>query len=153
MSDLKNKTRDFINDNNLVVLSTVSADGQPHASSLYVVVDDKLNLYFVTRNDTQKYRDLDNNPRVAIVSTDESSAETVQLIGEAERVANGDEVKPQLEKLWEATTNKQSWPAPIVKLNSGDLVLVKVTPKSLKYGDFKPVHLENGHANYFQQVV
>lgn len=152
MSQVREKAERFLHNHKLVALATVSASGIPSAATVYAATDEKLNLYFITRSDTQKFRNIQENPNVSVAVTDEQTAETVQLIGRAETVEDKKEAGKLVQALWKATLDKQSWPAPVVKLNSGDLTLVKITPTQLKYGDFKPLHLADGHEDYFEHV-
>lgn len=75
----------FLQEHTLATLATVSADGVPHAASIYYVVDKDLSVYCVTREETQKYQNIQQNSSVSLVVTYEESAETVQLIGRAEK--------------------------------------------------------------------
>lgn len=136
----------------LATLATIDPSGIPHAASVYYVVDLDLHIYCVTREETNKYQNIRLNENVSMAITDEETAETVQLIGTANKVENEHEISNILEKLWKVTLEKQHWPAPVVKLNKGGLLVLKIKPTEMKFGDFKPIHLENG-TDYFEKVL
>lgn len=147
-----NKVLRFLREHTLATLATVAHDGMPHAASLYYVVDDDMNLYCVTREETQKYQNIKQQPAVSMVITDEETAETVQLIGHAKKVTDEHAISDVLSRLWKITLDKQHWPAPVVKLSKGGLYVIKITPSELKFGDFKPIHLEGGR-DYFDKII
>lgn len=153
MSEAKRKAQSFLKKHQLAALATVSQDNVPYAASVYYVCDANCNLYFVTREDTQKAQNISHDSRVSMVITDEDTAETVQLVGLASVVEDHHSESDILEQLWRVTLHKQSWPAPVVKMDNGELQLIKIEPAELKYGDFKPVHLADGHDKYFKKVI
>jgi general stress protein 26 len=152
MSEAKKKSLEFLKNHTLAAIATVSSESTPHVANVYYVVDDDLQIYCVTRTDTSKFQNIKNNPIVALVVTDEETVETVQLIGKAMVVKDETQASTILEKLWKVTLSSQSWPAPIVKISSGDLTLLKIKPKELKFGSFKPIHLEDGKDPYFEKA-
>lgn len=152
MSEVKRKAFKFLNEHSLASIATVADNGQPHVANVYYVIDEKLNVYCVTRTETSKFQNIKNNPRVALVVTDEETVETVQFLGVAEVVKDETQASDILQKLWKTTLNSQSWPAPIVKLSSGDLTLIRIKPTELKLGNFKPIHLEDSKEKYFEKA-
>ncbi len=148
----KDDTLRFLQEHTLATLATVDPSSVPHAASIYYVVDADLSIYIVTREETQKYQNIKQNSDVSMVVTDEETAETIQLVGGAQKVTDEHAISGILEKLWKITLEKHHWPAPVVKMNKGGLVVLKITPRELKFGDFKPVHLEDG-TDYFEKVI
>lgn len=146
------KTLRFLQEHSLATLATVDPNGAPHAASVYYVSDGDLNLYCVTREETQKYQNIKQNSVVSMVIVDEETSEIVQLVGDAARIDDEHSVSKILERLWKITLEKHHWPAPAIKMNKGGLLVLKITPKELKFGDFKPIHLENGN-DYFEKVI
>lgn len=142
----------FLQDHTLMTMASVTPDGIPHAASLYYVVEPDFSIYCVTREETQKYQNIRQNSSVSMVITDEESAETVQLVGKAVKVDDEHQIAGILQRLWTITMKKQHWPAPVIKLNEGGLLVLKIIPTELKYGDFKPIHLENG-VDYIKKVI
>ena len=62
------KITNFLERNHTAVLATANKEpGQPHAAVVYYTISSKLHLYFVTKRDTAKSRNLEANPQVAMV--------------------------------------------------------------------------------------
>ena len=64
--DLEKQIAEFIGKCHLCTIATVSADGQPSASTMYFK-NSGLDIYFNTGKDSEKIRNIRENPRVAIV--------------------------------------------------------------------------------------
>lgn len=83
-------------------VTTVRADGRPHATTLLAVLHDD-RLYFCTGPTEQKYKNLDANPH-CILSTGLSDVDggvDIAIEGQAERVAD-DAVLAELAAAWES---------------------------------------------------
>jgi len=79
---------DFLNKNAVGVLATADATGKPHAATIYVTHDQLLNLYFVTKKETQKGRNLAVNPRASIALYDAVDQTTIQVDGDVTEVTD-----------------------------------------------------------------
>lgn len=88
MDEQKKKVLNFIKSQQLAVLSTVALDGFPEAAVVGISELDDLSLIFGTFNTYRKYKNLKNNPKVALVIG--WSHITIQYEGIAEEFA-GDE--------------------------------------------------------------
>jgi nitroimidazol reductase NimA-like FMN-containing flavoprotein (pyridoxamine 5'-phosphate oxidase superfamily) len=67
MSDLLERMKRFLKENDLCVLATCSAN-IPHCSLMAYVTDETgSSIYLVTLRDTRKYRNLSENPRVSLL--------------------------------------------------------------------------------------
>ena len=100
MSDAMNISMDHVNvpqdhieylrEQFIAVVSTVGQDGSPHSATVFFWINDVVhtdfNLYFVTRRHTRKYKDIAQDPRVAVVVGANFEPVTVQIEGEAELV-------------------------------------------------------------------
>ncbi|ERH09972.1 MAG: pyridoxamine 5'-phosphate oxidase [halophilic archaeon J07HX64] len=71
-------------------LATASADGRPEAATVRFVADDALDVYITTESMYQKYRNMSENPRVALVVDGDAN---LQLKGAATEV-HGEAVDP-----------------------------------------------------------
>jgi len=83
------------------VVSTVSPDGRPQASTVFYWINDfhgdDFSFFFVTRRHTRKFENLMSNKKVAFVVGTEFAPSTVQVEGEAELLDVGDQLKDMLE--------------------------------------------------------
>lgn len=116
----------YINNHQLAVLSTVAPDGKPFAVTLYVVSDEYLNLYFMTKVETTKHRNMLSNPYVFVTLSDESDLSTLQASGKAEPIdpALDSQVTFNLMRGLRIKINEEK--IPISKLNAGGYVIYKV---------------------------
>lgn len=129
----------YLNQLNVAVLSTVSAEGIPYAAVIYFVVDHSLNFYFLTLSDTKKAKNLQENKNTALTTIDLSSMITVQTTGTVQEVTDPQQYTYMIKQIGEANArkNKPHWPPPISKLHSmGNIVVYKYTAKWLRIGDY-----------------
>ncbi len=131
------KARQYIDQHPLGVLATADSHGLPQAAAIYLVADDDLNLYFVTKEETLKYRNLVANPHVAVVIYDAPNQSTIQATGTAKEIHDIDQfmdIFNQVLSINQRTT--QSDRPPVSKLFAGDYRLFCITPTSLRLADY-----------------
>jgi uncharacterized pyridoxamine 5'-phosphate oxidase family protein len=144
----------FLRSHHMGVLSTVSQDGKPWGAAIYFLVDDELTFYFVTRAETYKYKNLEDNPYVALTIADEPGQTTVQLAGKVTPLPfehyqeivfreMPKQIKPEGDETWEF---------PIDKLKAGDFMPMVLTPDKLQFADYKHVKPEK-HADYIEHII
>ena len=75
-------------DPNAMAVATVDADGLPNVRMVLLKGFDQRGLVFYTNTDSQKGRELDSNPKAALVFYWKSLARQVRLRGSAEKVKN-----------------------------------------------------------------
>lgn len=76
----RQKLLGFLQGRQLAVLATASLDGTPEAALINIAVTPELEVIFETTTATQKFRNLEHNPRVSLVIGWESDA-TLQMNG------------------------------------------------------------------------
>jgi len=149
--NIQTKVHKFLSEHRLATLATVAETKVPNAAAIYYIVDKEFNIYFMTRIESRKFLNLEINPTVSMVITDETTMETVQLSGVAERIENPTEESANLTRLWTADHRNPNWPGPAVKLfeagHSVQLAVVKVVPNEMTYALFK--RLDEGHNESF----
>lgn len=147
---------DFLNTHRAATLATVNAAGDPDSATVYYVADKRLRLYFMTRVNSRKFRNLAAHPRVSMVVTDESQLVTVQLTGTAKRVERLREDNHIMFRLWVDNYKNPSWPPPAVRLFEkgafAELAIVRVTPKTMTFARFKKLNNDR-YQSFFQQVM
>src|SRR5688572_25007525 len=97
--DLKIKFTEFLRDRSIAVISTVSESGQPMAATIYFTSDENFNFFFMTKNFSRKYKNLETNPLVALVVGAENEPVTVQIQGKAEKITDAEEFRKRLDEL------------------------------------------------------
>lgn len=120
----------------LGVLSTVSTNGVPHATTVYYVFDETLSLYVLMREDSKKYQNILNNPNVAFVVTQENPPKTLQFEGTAHIVTDPHEENEFFSKLVSIATEKSAIP-PVSQTHGGKIIFVKLSPRWVRFGNFE----------------
>jgi uncharacterized pyridoxamine 5'-phosphate oxidase family protein len=127
----------FLKNQNTAVIATVEVDGRPNSSVIYFVVDKDMTLHFVTKTTTSKYRNILTNPYVSLCVYDEDQRFTVQAIGKASEVKNGEDQIKVLNRLAKVRhKDDESWLPPITHLKDGKIVLMRVDLSAITMADF-----------------
>lgn len=133
----KDLIRDFLKTHHSGVLSTSSAAGYPHAAPVYFSVEEDFCLLFATKTETLKYKNIQENNRVAFACYDEATQSTVQIGGRAEKVDDPKVHQSTINAIYRysAELSKTDLP-PIEKLFAGDYVIVRIVPEVIKMAVF-----------------
>ncbi len=118
----------FIVRHKLAVISTANKDGNPEAALIGIAVCPDLDLVFDTVKTSRKYKNLIENPQVALVMGWDNEI-TVQYEGEVTELGAGDEQYKEIyfAAFADGRERAETWP---------DIVHFKVTPKWIRYSDF-----------------
>ena len=116
----------YINSHQLCVLGTVGPDGKPFSATMYVVSDDHLNLYFMTKEETTKSRNLVSNPYVFLTFSDEPELSTLQISGTARLLDPKTDGQASYELLRGLRQKVNEVKLPVAKLNAGGYVIFKI---------------------------
>lgn len=136
--DARKKAVSFIRRQPVGVLATASLVGYPHAATVYVVVDDQANLYFVTKENTMKYQNISENPNVSIAIFDSENQQTLQASGHVEQVRNmADFMHLFAEVLEISHDTSESERPPVSKLFAGDYFMYQLTPTNMRMAEYK----------------
>ncbi len=122
----------------LVTLCTIS-DGAPYASSVYVVVDQELIFYFITRANTAKWKQSQQNPLVAFAVTDEDSRRTLQVQGTMREEKDPKKIESVVNMLatLPASSMHPEWLLPPQQLDAGDYIVARIEPSWARLGSFQ----------------
>jgi general stress protein 26 len=130
---------DFLKRNHIAVLATAERQsGAPHAATVYYAIDQGLNIYFLTKDRTTKSRNLDTNPQAALAVYEADTQRTAQITGSINRVEDKeiiDKAKPLMAHFSKQTAGTEE--TPISKLEAGEYVLYRLTPQSIRLGEYK----------------
>jgi len=128
---------DFLLSHKFAVLSTTSKDARPWGSTIYYVVDEKLNFFFLTRAQSKKYHNLQEQPQAAVTVTDDTEQTTVQAVGSVAQVPLGSEHDHVFRMIVRIHPPGQfEWMPPVTKIETGEMLLLKLTPENLRFSNF-----------------
>lgn len=140
MIDLETKTNffEFVNSKQTAVIATISNTGKPSAATIYFLMDEDMNLYFMTKKFARKFENLQFDHEVALVIGIDNEPATVQIEGVASQIIEEKEVEQRLKQL-QHKFFKNEYVAPLFQLSSDnhDIVIYKVTPKWIRWLDLR----------------
>lgn len=142
MSDSRSKISDFLTHNHLGVLATSDNSGKPHASTVYLVNDSDLNIFFITKQNTQKYKNLQQNPKASMAVYEPKSQTTLQVDGQAEPDDDPQRFMNVFTQILKASMDlSEGATPPVSKLKAGEYQLYKLSPESMRLAEYsKPEH-------------
>ena len=124
----------FLRKNFIMELATVSGEGQPLCSVLLYAVDDDLNMYFATHDDSQKAKNLMQNPLANFVVWEHDRV-MVQADVVAEVVEDEKKKGDILDRLADAATDSHDFWPPVFRIKGGAYVIFKLTPSWMRVLD------------------
>ena len=129
----------FLRRNHIAVLATASPQSaEPHAAVVYYATDSHMNIYFVTKENTTKSRNLTANPQAAIVVYESDSQRTAQISGQVERVNDKDMMERALKlmsKFSSQTAGTEQ--TPISRLDAGKYILYRISPQAVRLAEYR----------------
>ena len=125
---VKKEAFNFLKSHKTAVVATTSVDGEPQASTIYYVIDDNFDLYFLTGNETKKFKNLEKNNRIAFVIGVGPKPVTIQGSGKAELLKHPytDDI---IMRMSENLGLKESRYWPFFKLPEGTASVFKIHPE------------------------
>lgn len=128
MMDMK-KVDAFFRAHNTCVLATINASGEPEAATVGFSHNSDFELMIATNESTRKYKNLVNNPHVAVVIGTEGSI-TVQYQGIA-RLLEQNELKARIEAHFEKVLGARR------HTKEQGQAYFSISPTWLRYSDLK----------------
>jgi general stress protein 26 len=149
-SEIKTKCMEFLQNKMTAVIATVTTANTPAASTIYFIIDEQFNFYFMTKKFTKKVESLETNQEVAMVIGYDNDPVTVQVHGTAEQITDAEEYARRLKEL-EKKFFRNAYVAPLFQLSEQerDLLIYKITPVWLRWLDLRG-DKENGE---FIQII
>lgn len=144
MSISENYTKivSYINDNPIATLGTVGKDGMPRGAAVYVYADqEKQVVYFLTKNETQKYIDILANDSVSLTIVNPKENSTVQATGKAFTVHDSQALDAVTKQMVRANPHVSEWIPPVSKLEAGQYVVVGIKLTHARLAEFAGMEL------------
>ncbi|MDL2341970.1 MAG: pyridoxamine 5'-phosphate oxidase family protein [Patescibacteria group bacterium] len=147
------KVYDFLKKHPMGVLSTSGSDETTWGAAIYYIADEDLNLYFVTRTGTLKYKNLEERPFAALTVVDAENQITVQLSGKVEKMPINKYMDVFFDKFAAMRPDGDyHWAPPVDKVHEGNYMPLQLTPTHLQYADYGKRRPEL-HGNYIDQII
>ncbi|OGE33097.1 hypothetical protein A3C59_02880 [Candidatus Daviesbacteria bacterium RIFCSPHIGHO2_02_FULL_36_13] len=134
------RSLEFLKNNRLATIATMSLEGNPQASLIYYVTDDNFHIYMVTSTESRKIKNIFRKNKVALVIGQEVEPIVLQIEGEAKIVDDQDKKKEianrYLKLANESNPKSINWP-PIRKIPSeSGFIIVEIMITWFKFSDF-----------------
>ncbi len=127
----------FLENNSLAVLSTKDKSGKVAGAVVYYIVDQLDRVYFLTKNSTQKAKNILSNPQVAMTIVNEAQQQTLQIDGQASVVSDQQITRYVFSQITRPRDlGGEQKNVPVVKIDEGSFVVFKVDIISGKYSNF-----------------
>lgn len=151
--------KQFIAQYPLGVMATINDTGEPETAGVYCILDDDMNLYFLSASKTRKLNNIEKRPGLSITFMDEHGMKTMQVQGKGTVLATPVaaiefEAVPQhiIDALLDIHVAKRdSWPTPAFKTGGGTQYFVKISPTWMRLADFGKA--TQSQAEIYTQVI
>src|SRR5688572_2965739 len=121
--------RNFLSGKYSGTLATADAAANPHASVVYFKLEDDFSISFGTKQQTQKYKDIEENKQAAFVVYDEKDQTVVQITGRVEIIDHPDARDKVMNTMIRSSTElSQTGVPPVEKVWAGDYVALRLVP-------------------------
>jgi len=123
-------------------------DNTPHATLVYYLYKEPFKMYFITKADTNKAKNIANNHHVAFVVGIEDVPVTAQVYGVASRYEADDKIETMNGILEKAHESNYHWP-PILDIKAGEPVVFEIKITRVQFYDEREVDLpENNYIEF-----
>ena len=141
----------YIRSNSLAILGTTDDDGTPHGAVVYVCTDDHRPLmYFITKNDTRKYKNLVARPAVSVTIVNPQESSTLQAKGQASQVHDAATLDMITTKITRTQAAAPEWLPPISKIHAGEYAMVAIELTEARLANYKGKMI--GEAGIFTEL-
>ena len=123
----------------IAVLSTIGSENNVHGSTMFFTSDSSLNFFLLTKSNTRKYENISANKRAALTVIFSNEQKTVQAEGFLDEIPKGtEEYLKIITQISEKNAQQGgiSWPPPLSKIPKSELVIYRLIPDWLRYGDY-----------------
>lgn len=138
----KPQITNFLLNHSVGVLATCSKEGAPYAAAIYFIIDQNLNIYFVSKQNTKKVANISENNHVSLAVYDQQSQTTVQIAGTATKVEDQWRFDDIFQRVLAVTARtSESRVPPISKIAAGPYEIFCISPSSIRLASYtKPEH-------------
>jgi general stress protein 26 len=142
----------YVDRNPIATLGTINADGTPHGAVVYVCADahKKRTIYFLTKTETTKFRNLSADNRVSITIVDPVENSTLQADGTAFEVEDSVLIDIIMDKLIKRKIFSKDRSLPLTKIRGGAYIMIGVNLEDARLGVFEGKSI--GDAHLFTQL-
>lgn len=136
--DAYSKILSYIDQHPIATISTINSDGSPHGAVVYACADNHNPIvYFITKQETRKYKNLQNHSSVSITIVNPADNSTLQAEGRAFTVQHPSTIDAVMKKIARIHTSANEWLPPIAKLRAGAYEVVGIELSYVRLAEFQ----------------
>lgn len=135
----------YIKSNPTAVLGTIDEHGKPQGAAVYVCALSAEQLYFVTKIETQKYKNILQNPHVSVTIVNTAENSSLQASGSVHIENDPTTIEMVFGKMAEIYAKSADWLPPIAKIRAGPYQVVGVKLHFARLAQFKGKHAGSSH--------
>lgn len=140
------KIKEYVAAHPLATVSTVDTKGNPHGAVVYTCHDERESIvYFLTKDETQKYRNLTGHDTVSITIVSPADNSTLQATGKAFTVHDAHALDLITRRMVTANPGASDWLPPVSKLDAGHYVVVGIKLRHARLAEFQGTTLIQEH--------
>lgn len=124
--EIEQATKQFLHENYLMSLATTN-DTHPSVAVMVYIIDEDLNIYFVTHADSRKVQNLAENPQVGLAIWQNGQSMLVQANGKASVVEEAHTKNWVMDCFADFTTNDINFWAPILRMQGKEYIVFRIT--------------------------
>ena len=123
----------FLADHYSGIIATADMAANPHAAVVYYLPEPDFTLFFATKEETQKYKNIEENKQAAFVIYDEKTQATLQMSGRIRIVTEHEKKRETIKNMRNSSLalSSQSLP-PAYKLSAGEYAVLQFIPRAIK---------------------
>lgn len=145
-SELYASIRDYINKNPIATLGTTDTGGVPHGAIVYTCADTyRPVVYFITKQETAKYRNLKEREHVSLTIVNPSENSTLQAGGRAFEVEDAVTIDEVMKTIALQHDSAKDWLPPIAKLRAGAYVIIGIELTHARLAHYKGMVIGDEH--------
>lgn len=130
----------FIRNHSVAIVATIDASGQPNTSTIFYIIDKKGKIYFISKEQTIKSKNLKTNNKAAMTILDKAKPIAVNVIGFAAEVNDEADRESIQQDIFKLSYEELHDYAPIIKLHKGGFSVFSFQPVKATFTDFtKPI--------------
>ncbi|HSE29330.1 MAG TPA: pyridoxamine 5'-phosphate oxidase family protein [Candidatus Saccharimonadales bacterium] len=127
----------YIKDHPVAVLGTTGKSSRPFGAAIYIYAKSIDQLYFITKTETQKFKNIQENPMVSVTIVDSSDNSSLQLSGDVSVVNDVriiDQVMREMSKIY---ANSADWLPPLAKIRAGSYQVISIKLLTARLAHYK----------------
>ncbi|HEX6462419.1 MAG TPA: pyridoxamine 5'-phosphate oxidase family protein [Candidatus Saccharimonadales bacterium] len=136
----KEKIKAYLKTHPAMVVSTINKGHTPHGAVVYIFAPTPETLYFMTKTETEKYKNLAHSTKISLTTFDETDNSTLQATGTAEIVNDHDTIGKIMSAVAHLYQRSPDSLPPLTKFKAGDYAFVKVTLTHARLAQFGTHH-------------